>query len=58
MSCEMMFEGVRYFSFSRQYKVAIVSNTPLEFDPNVLVMCHEEIKLATEAEDDKEEALE
>jgi hypothetical protein len=37
MSCETMFEGVHCLSFSRQYKVAIASNTPSEFDPNVLV---------------------
>jgi hypothetical protein len=37
MSCETMFEGVHYFSFSRQYKVEIALNAPSEFDPNVLV---------------------
>jgi hypothetical protein len=36
-SCEMTFEGVRCLSFSRQYKVAIASNAPSKFDPNVLV---------------------
>jgi hypothetical protein len=36
-SCETTFEGVRCLSFSRQYKVAIASNAPSEFDPNVLV---------------------
>jgi hypothetical protein len=36
-SCETTFEGVHCFSFSQKYKVAIASNTPSEFDPNVLV---------------------
>jgi hypothetical protein len=36
-SCETTFEGVYCFSFFRQYKVAIASNVPSEFDPNVLV---------------------
>ena len=36
-SCETAFVGVRCLSFSRQYKVAIASNAPSEFDPNVLV---------------------
>ena len=36
-SCETTFKGVRCLSFSQQYKVAIASNAPSEFDPNVLV---------------------
>jgi hypothetical protein len=37
-SCETTFEGVHCLSFSRQYKVAIASNVPSKFDPNVLVL--------------------